>query len=72
MECPAYIKEALRKRAIYADRVSTLDGIISEWVEKNGIEVDFEDIHGGVEIYVNPYDSSNRVLEAIINKEAST
>jgi hypothetical protein len=68
MECPAYIKEALRKRAIYADKVSTLDGIISEWIEKHEIEVDYEDIHGGVEIYVNPYDSSERVLEAIKNK----
>lgn len=69
MECPAYIKEALRKRAIYADKVATLDGIISEWVEKHGIEVDYEDIHGGVEIYVNPYDSSERVLSAIEQHE---
>ena len=69
MDCPKYIKEALRKRAIYADKTATLDGIISEWIESHNIEVDFEDIHGGVEIYVNPYDSSERVLEAIERHE---
>ena len=69
MECPKYIQEALRKRAVYTDKVAVLDGIVSEWVEKNGIEVDYEDIHGGCEIYVNPYDSSQRVLDAIMAKE---
>ena len=69
MECPKYIQEALRKRAVYADKVAVLDGIISEWCEKNGIEVDYEDIHGGCEIYVNPYDSSQRVFDAIEKKE---
>ena len=69
MECPKYISEALRKRALYANRLLDLDYMISEFIEKNNIDVDPEDIHGGCEIYVNPDESSQRVLEAIIAKE---
>ena len=69
MKCPDYIRNALNKRATYADKVAILDGIVADWLEKNGIEVEFEDIHGGVEIYVNPYDSSQRILDAIEAKE---
>lgn len=69
MECPKYIKEALIRRANHASAFLDLDWKIAEWLEKNNIEVDFEDIHGGSESYVNPYDSANRILKAIEEKK---
>lgn len=68
MECPAYIRDALRKRADFAERVFELDCMIADWLDKNGVDVDFEDVRGGCEIYVNPHESSNRVLQAIAAK----
>jgi hypothetical protein len=41
------------------------DVIIVEFLEKHGIEVEEFDIVGGCEMYVNPYSSAARVLEAI-------
>ena len=70
MECPAYIRNALRKRADFAERVFELDCMIADWLDKNGVDVDFEDVRGGCEIYVNPHESSNRVLQAIEEKES--
>ena len=69
MECPKYIREALLRRANHASAFLDLDWKIAEWLEKNNIEVDFEDIHGGSESYVNPYESSKRILQAIEEKE---
>ena len=69
MECPKYIRDALRKRADFAERVFELDCMIADWLDKNGVDVDFEDVRGGCEIYVNPHESSNRVLQAIEEKE---
>lgn len=65
MECPKYIREALLRRANHASAFLDLDWMIAEWLEKNGVEVESEDIHGGCESYVNPYESSRRILKAI-------
>lgn len=65
MKCPNYIKKAIIKRAKLADQFFDLDCIISEWIDKQGIEVDCADVHGGCESMVNPYDSAQRLLDAI-------
>lgn len=65
MKCPKYIEKALLRRANHAAAFSTLDVEIMEFLEKNDIEVEEYDICGGCESYVNPYDSSRRILEAI-------
>jgi hypothetical protein len=70
MKCPEYIRVAINKRAQYADKTMLLDNLVASWIEKHGIEVEDYDIRGGTEIYVNPYESAQRLLEAIANKES--
>ena len=65
MKCPKYIEEALRRRANHAAKFTSLDVMIMEFLEKNDIIVEEYDICGGCESYVNPHDSSRRILEAI-------
>ena len=65
MKCPQYIKDMLNARANHAAKFTVLDVTIQEWLEKHGIEVEEFDICGGCESYVNPYDSSRRIIEAI-------
>ena len=48
---------------------SIQDEVIRKFLERNNIEVEEFDISGGCESYVNPVDSSNRILEAILAKE---
>ena len=47
MNCPKYIRDALRARALAAERFNEKDLLISEWIDKNNIEVPLEDYHGG-------------------------
>ena len=68
MDCPKYIKEALRKRAECADKFTDYDLLIAKYLEKHQIDVENFDIHGGCESYVNPWDSSQRIYEAILEK----
>ena len=65
MKIPKYIDDALRMRTKYACLVSDRCSIIDEWLDKNGIECEYCDTHGGCEIYVNPYDSEQRIRECI-------
>ena len=69
MRCPNYIRKALIKRAKCAATFTDLDLEISEWLEKNDLLnlIEDYDIHGGCESYVNPYDSSFRILKVIEN-----
>lgn len=69
MNCPEYIKEALRQRARCARRFLELDCMVAEWLEKNNLldEVEDYDIYGGCEAYCNPEDSSKRIIEVIEN-----
>lgn len=69
MKCPKYIFKALLSRAKHAALLIDRDLQIAEWLEKNNIEVASEDICGGVEIYVNPYESARRIYQAILEKE---
>lgn len=65
MKCPNYIKEALFRRARHAGFFLDYDYKIAEFLKRNHIEVDSEDICGGAESYVNPFDSSKRIFNAI-------
>lgn len=65
MKIPKYIDNALRMRTKYAYLLSDRCSIIDEWLDKNGIECEYCDTHGGCEIYVNPYDSEQRIRECI-------
>lgn len=69
MNCPEYIKEALRQRARCARRFLELDCMIAEWLEKHNLidEVESYDIATGCESYCNPESSSARILEVIKN-----
>lgn len=69
MRIPKYIDEALRKRANAAFRFLQHDVVVSEFIEKHNIDVNFEDYGGGVESILNPYESENVVREAILAHE---
>ncbi len=68
MKVPKYIEIAIRRRAKAAMLLTENDVIISNWCEKNGIELKEYDICGGCESLVNPIASANRILKAIQNK----
>ena len=68
MKVPKYIKQLALNRAKYADKASICDYELSKWCEDHEIDLDGCDCFGGCEVYCNPYDSSNRVIEAIENK----
>ena len=65
MKCPKYIKQALIRRARHAAAFTILDVEIMDFLERNNIVVEEFDICGGCESYVNPFQSSMRILEAI-------
>ena len=65
MKCPNYIKEALLHRARHAGFFLDCDYKIAEFLERNHIKVDSDDILGGAESYVNPFDSAQRIFDAI-------
>lgn len=69
MRCPKYIKQMLIQRAACATKFTELDIAIKKWLEKNDLLylVEDYDICGGCESYVNPFESSNRILEIIEN-----
>lgn len=65
MRCPQYIKDMLMSRAHHAERFTSLDIDIQEWLDKHGITVEECDISGGCGSYFNPRDSSERIIQAI-------
>ena len=65
MRCPKYIRAALLSRCRAAELFNKNDIIISEWIDKNNIDVPSEDYHGGVESVVHPYDSMISILKCI-------
>ena len=65
MKCPQYIKNMLMTRAHHAQRFTSLDVDIQEWLDKHGITVEEYDICGGCESYVNPLASSKRIIQAV-------
>lgn len=68
MKIPKYIYNLIMLRARLAERLSQVDGELSTWIDKNGIEVDECDYRTGVEMYASPYGSAKRIIESIKNK----
>lgn len=67
MKIPKYIDEALRKRTSCACKLLTYDEIVTDFIDKYHIDVDFEDYDGGCEMFINPHDSEEAVRQAILN-----
>ena len=65
MKIPKYIDKLIDRRARLAGALMDVCGELDDWLEKNGIEAEMEDTRGGVEIYVNPYNSARRIRQAI-------
>lgn len=67
MDCPKYIREALKKRAKAAFNYLKYDYMVSTWLESKDLDFKVEeyDIRTGVESLMNPYASSKRVLDVI-------
>ena len=68
MDIPKYIEKLIEKRAGLAELLNCADCKLSEWLEKNGVEVEEYDIRSGCEMYVNPWDSADRIKKTIKNK----
>lgn len=68
MKIPLYIEKALIKRAKYAGAFTEADYVVSNWLDKHGIEIDTADYWSGAEALCNPWDSANRIAEAIAKK----
>lgn len=67
MKIPKYIDEALKKRTKSACKIIEYDEIITNFIDKYNIDVDFEDYNGGCEMFLNPYDSEEAIRNAILN-----
>lgn len=67
MKIPKHIDDALVKRRKAAIKLMNYDGIVTDFIEKNQIDVNSEDYSGGVEMYSNPYDSEKAIRQAILN-----
>lgn len=68
MKIPKYIEKLINTRANLASQFNNADYRLSKWLDKNGIEAESCDFHGGVEALVNPWDSAKRVKQAIEDK----
>jgi hypothetical protein len=68
LKTPKYIDKALRLRTKYACLLDDQCRIVDGWLDHNEIECESYDTHGGVELYVNPYDSESRIRECIKEK----
>lgn len=68
MKIPKYIEVLIEKREKLAAELISTDWKLSEWLEKNGVDVEECDTRGGCEMYVNPWDSAARIKRAIENK----
>lgn len=69
MRIPKYIEEALQKRTNAAYRFMDYDCIVSDFIEKNGIELDTVHYGLGCESLVNPDSSANAIRKAILAHE---
>lgn len=68
MKVPKYIVTALEQRARAAVAFEKADQIVSEFIDKNKIEADSADYHHGAESLFAPWESVERVIEAINEK----
>lgn len=70
MKVPKYIRKLIGRRAKLAVDLCTADSDLVNWLEKHDILDNIEpyDHTSGCEMYVNPWASAQRILEAIENK----
>lgn len=68
MKIPKYIEAALQRRVRAAFNFLSADDVISEFIEKNNIEIDPEDYGCGVDSLLNPRESAEAIRNAILNK----
>lgn len=73
MKIPKYIDNLISRRERLAYELEDACRALEEWLEKNGwddmLDGDLmEDTHGGVEIYVNPDESADRIRRYIEDK----
>ena len=68
MKLPKYIDNLLKRRAKLANDLMDVDYQITQFIAKYNIEVESCDYCTGVEMYVNPDSSAERVRQAILSK----
>lgn len=69
MKIPKYVLDLIIKRQRYAEKTMDVAISLQEWLDKNEIQIEGEDSIGGYEMFSNPYASSCRVMNAILEKE---
>lgn len=68
MKIPKYIEYLISRRAKLAADLCHADMTLSQWLESNDIETEDYDTRGGCEMFVNPYNSADRIRQAITDK----
>lgn len=68
MKISGYVEKLIKRREVLAKQLQTACRNLDHYLDSNGIEAESYDTHGGVEIYVNPTESAERIREAIRNK----
>ena len=69
MKVPKYIEKALEQRAKAATKLIETDCVISAFIREHGIDAEYDDYQLSVGIFESPYESSERVREAILRKD---
>lgn len=69
MKIPKYVQGLIDRRCKLADQLAGVCYDLDKWLDKNNIECETCDTHGGVEIYVNPCSSRQRIMNAIKNSQ---
>lgn len=68
MKVPKYVEKMIQKRLTLAVKLDDACDELEKWLEEHGADLDdelMEDTHGGVEIYINPHESAERIREYI-------
>ena len=68
MKINGYVEKLIERRERLAKQLQVACNNLDYYLDRNGIETESYDTHGGVEIYVNPTESAERIREAIRNK----
>lgn len=67
MKMPKHVEDLIVKRAKAAATFNESDMELSKWLDEHGVETESCDTHGGVDSIANPWESANRVMNAIKN-----
>lgn len=69
MKIPKYVQKLIDRRCKLADQLAEVSYALDMWLDKNNIECEGFDSHTGVEIYCNPCNSRQRVMNAILRSD---